>query len=755
MVGGEGVEAGVAPEPGAARGEVEAGDPPGVAAAGEGERAVAAVGDHQAVRGLVELGDRPPGAREQAHARLAEGDQGQAVGEEGGVGRGHGADVGGPDLDRPGGLAGGPRLAAAERQRRRVGAQGAVVGKGDELAELRRRHARAEAAGVAGDRPHRGARQGGRRRCARPLAQGVGEGQAPRRPLGAPALEQHQRLVARRRELLGHQGQLARQHAAGGRAPLVDRAVHPGERLAAGVVDRPDRLDRGDVVPGLGEVGPPEQAQRPRLLQLAAALEAGHRIGEGAGAAGEPERALAVAGQEPLAHHQPRRQLARLRHLGGQAEAAVALEEGDRLLVGVQHLGEDERRLLDAILRLQALEGGAVEAFELAEEVGRHAEDRPGGGGGRGVDLAVGARRRQAQGDAAQRLADRAAERDGVAQRLAEVAVLEHLDHALDVGGVAAPHDARQARCGGQAGGDLVAGGGEARRGARAATVWARRRAGDTEFPRSPGAEVADAGGGHRGGLPPLPPETAQAPAQAMQPVGDAAGQRVQQRPRGGGALLPLAPAQRGEHLGELRGRRRHPLQAGARIEGDRPRPLYPRRHRRRAQRGGVDHGESGDVEPGGGVHAVGLDRALDPRLAAAQADGRPRRRIDGAQFLGGEGGADQGLAGGGPLGGQRQPGSLVTAHPPRHGEAEQPAARHAVDRGAGDPEVEDAAARLARADQRRIEEEGRGIDHPAVGERPRPDLHGRVSNISGVRRASGASSSCTCRTSGASWSSE
>ena len=162
-----------------------------------------------------------------------------------------------------------------------------------------------------------------------------------------------------------------------GRSALLDGAVHPFEGHVPRLGDRPDRVHGGGVVAGLGEARSPEQAQGLGLLRVARPLQAGHGVGEGAGAAGDPEGALAGLRPGTTGGPRGRARSSRASAISAASQAAVALQEGDRLLVRVEHLGEQEGRLLDPPLRLQPVEGRAVDALQLGVEVRGEVEGRP------------------------------------------------------------------------------------------------------------------------------------------------------------------------------------------------------------------------------------------------------------------------------------------------------------------------------------------------------------------------------------------
>ncbi len=230
----------------------------------------------------IELGHRPPVARQQSHPRLAQGHGGEAVGQEGGVVGASGAGVAAGNYHSPEGRGGAPWLARRQGEGRSVRLESGVSREGDELTQRGRFQASAQPAGVAGEGPHGDPRQRLGRRCARPPAQGVGERQAGRRTLRAPTLQQRQRSVPNLLERLQFQSRLARQHTAGGSSPLRDGAVHPGKCQGTIALQRPESVDGGGVVARGGEALGPQAAQLVGVLGLPAALQAGHGFGEDA-----------------------------------------------------------------------------------------------------------------------------------------------------------------------------------------------------------------------------------------------------------------------------------------------------------------------------------------------------------------------------------------------------------------------------------------------------------------------------------------
>ena len=116
----------------------------------------------------------------------------------------------------------------------------------------------------------------------------------------------------------------------------------------------------GGEVTRAGDLIGPRQPQH-GCLRMARTLQACDGVGERAVQAGQRHRAVEISSNEPLPHDEAGGQPAGLGDLGGQAQLAVALEVRHRLFGGIEQFGQDEGSLVVAALRVEALEGGAVE----------------------------------------------------------------------------------------------------------------------------------------------------------------------------------------------------------------------------------------------------------------------------------------------------------------------------------------------------------------------------------------------------------
>jgi len=265
------------------------------------------------------------------------------------------------------------------------------------------------------------------------------------RRVSPPSPARHRRGVRRAwpatRRHLGAKDHPPHQHAPRDRASLLDGALDPGGGDGAHRLHRPHHVDRRGVAAGVGQPLAPPAAQDARRVGMGL-LQAGHGRRERAVDAGQGDGPLAVAGQQPLPDDDLRPELPHLRHLGRHAELPLPLEVADRFLVLVQQLGQHEGGVFDAAEEVEALEGGAVSPLQLGEEVLAEADRIP-CSAAPWRDAQVHPRRAWAE-CGAERFSF-AAEGDGVAQGVVQIAFVEHRQHLDQIAGVGGADQAPQA----------------------------------------------------------------------------------------------------------------------------------------------------------------------------------------------------------------------------------------------------------------------------------------------------------------------
>jgi hypothetical protein len=393
------------------------------------------------VGGHIEPGHLSSVRRAERGARLAERDEDAPAREDRGVEHGAGAPISGGE---PRGRHGAWAAVADRGGRWQVHVQRAVGRQRRQPREVGRCGVGRARRPVAERRPQHRAGEGLDRGGALGAEEAAGERRAQEWPLlpraGAGAHHPGPHLVDPRGIELepGREERMPRSPTRG------HGAGDPANDHAPRSAHRPRGADRTLEVTRDREVLRPDQPQRLGLSRPPAPLEPVHRVGEGAAGPSYRDGAGRIPRQEPLAHRERGRQSARLRQFCRQPEPSLPLQERDSLLVGAEKLGQDEGGFVHPPLRSEELEGAPVDPLQLGVELRAEPDSaapaRRVQGEGERVPGARHAERRGFVRGAARR------ERNGVPERVLEIAALEHPQESAEIGALAKPGEPGDAR---------------------------------------------------------------------------------------------------------------------------------------------------------------------------------------------------------------------------------------------------------------------------------------------------------------------